>query len=411
MRTVIRNSYTPQIGDYCNHIVIDKEKDIKYIFDRDGVYTVMSLGKTITSYDEYREGQKDTDVFSTGAVVEGIDSAVTALEEEIQEVRDHTDVVDIVGTYADLQAYDTSTLGDNDIIKVIADETHDGATTYYRWDKDTSTWEYIGEQGPYYTKDETDGLLADKQDTLTAGTGISIDADNVISATSSITTDSALSFTSTNPVENQAIKNAIFRKYSSTTKEHGVDINYADPYSTTNYVNIGTDVAGGTRTNSSVAIGRGATNAIQAVSIGPSAKANGRNSVVIGHSSEAAQYSVAIGTLAKAYAADGTVYGYSCQVGANATESTAIGHSASAQGSESVAIGHSAKIDNGVSNSVAIGHNAEADESDTVSVGNSSSSVYRRVVNVADAINAHDAITKNQFDTAIGNIEALLAAI
>lgn len=80
----------------------------------------------------------------------------------------------------------------------------------------------------YYNKTETDALLngkadasalndyattsamntalAGKQDTLTAGTGITI-TNNVISATggSQITVDSALSSTSTNPVENRAI--------------------------------------------------------------------------------------------------------------------------------------------------------------------------------------------------------------
>lgn len=39
MRTVVRNSYTPQVRDYCNKIVVDEEKGVQYIFDSDGVYT------------------------------------------------------------------------------------------------------------------------------------------------------------------------------------------------------------------------------------------------------------------------------------------------------------------------------------------------------------------------------------
>lgn len=42
MRTVIRNSYTPKVGDYCNKIVIDEDTGAKYIFDCDGVYTKLS---------------------------------------------------------------------------------------------------------------------------------------------------------------------------------------------------------------------------------------------------------------------------------------------------------------------------------------------------------------------------------
>ena len=58
----------------------------------------------------------------------------------------------------------------------------------------------------YATTSAMNTALAGKQDTLTAGTGITI-TNNVISATGggSITVDSALSSTSTNPVENRAI--------------------------------------------------------------------------------------------------------------------------------------------------------------------------------------------------------------
>lgn len=101
---------------------------------------------------------------------------------EINMIEMASDVVDIVGTYAALQAYDTSKLQDNDIIKVLKDETHSNATTYYRWNKTTSQFSYVGEEGPYYTTSQTDTLLAGKQDALTAGSNIQI-SNNVISAT------------------------------------------------------------------------------------------------------------------------------------------------------------------------------------------------------------------------------------
>lgn len=101
---------------------------------------------------------------------------------EINMIEMASDVVDIVGTYAALQAYDTSHLQNNDIIKVLKDETHSNATTYYRWNKTTSQFSYVGEEGPYYTTSQTDQLLAGKQDMLTAGSNVQI-SNNVISAT------------------------------------------------------------------------------------------------------------------------------------------------------------------------------------------------------------------------------------
>lgn len=69
------------------------------------------------------------------------------LEEEVQELEDNPDVTDIVDTYADLMAYDTSKLTDRDIIRVLNDETHNGESTYYRYSKATGSWTYIGSTG------------------------------------------------------------------------------------------------------------------------------------------------------------------------------------------------------------------------------------------------------------------------
>lgn len=81
------------------------------------------------------------------------------LQSQIDGITASSDVKDIVGTYADLQNYDTSTLGNNDIIKVLQDESHSNETTYYRWSTTTNTFTLIGEEGPYYTKSQTDTLL------------------------------------------------------------------------------------------------------------------------------------------------------------------------------------------------------------------------------------------------------------
>lgn len=124
-------------------------------------------------------------------------NADTGLQSQIDAISAASDVKDIVRTYAELQQYDTTSLGNNDIIKVLQDETQDGATTYYRWSTSTESFSLIGEEGPYYTKSQTDSLLQDKQDTLTAGNNISI-ANNVISATdTTYTAGSGLDLTGT----------------------------------------------------------------------------------------------------------------------------------------------------------------------------------------------------------------------
>lgn len=81
------------------------------------------------------------------------------LQGQIDAISASSDVKDIVGTYAELQAYDTSTLGNNDIIKVLQDENQSYETTYYRWSTTTETFTLIGEEGPYYTKSAADSAF------------------------------------------------------------------------------------------------------------------------------------------------------------------------------------------------------------------------------------------------------------
>lgn len=92
--------------------------------------------------------------------------ADTNLQGQIDAITSASDVVDVVGTYSELQAYDTQHLKDNDIVKVLVDETHDNAITYYRWTHSTTpySWIFIGSQGPFYTKAESDTLLNEKAD-------------------------------------------------------------------------------------------------------------------------------------------------------------------------------------------------------------------------------------------------------
>lgn len=192
MRTILRDNYEPVMGAYHEVLLIDEAQNKRWLFDCDGVFTELPAPGCI----ENEKGDSETCAISQKAFtdeVDKLDLALTsetaerkaedkAIWDEIEEIEMSSDVVDIVGTYAELQAYDTSHLKNNDIIKVIADETHNDATSYYRYAKSTDTFSYVGSEGPYYTESEVDVLLSGKQDTLTAGTNITI-TNNTISAT------------------------------------------------------------------------------------------------------------------------------------------------------------------------------------------------------------------------------------
>lgn len=77
-----------------------------------------------------------------------------------------SDVVDIVATKADLDAYDTQTLTKDDIVKVLKDESQGSATTYYRISRKGGTFSLIGSIGPYYTQSEIDGKLNTLSDSI-----------------------------------------------------------------------------------------------------------------------------------------------------------------------------------------------------------------------------------------------------
>ena len=154
----------PNPGAYCNALVVYESTNAAYLYSSDGIPTrIDGMGETKEIWDaihDEEDARKDAD-----------DEIWT----EIETIEASSDVVDVVGTYAELQSYDTSKLHANDLIKVLQDETRDDAITYYRWSGTAFT--YVGAEGPYYTASETDTLLSAKQDTLIAGNGISIASD------------------------------------------------------------------------------------------------------------------------------------------------------------------------------------------------------------------------------------------
>jgi len=143
----------------------------------------ITVPTTVASLSDASDYAKKSDVtHDVGVEATARENADIALQEQIDAISASSDVTDIVGTYAELLAYDTTKLKDNDIIKVLQDEHQNDETTYYRWSTSTSSFTLIGEEGPYYTKSQTDTLLNAKQNNLTAGSNVSI-AGDIISAT------------------------------------------------------------------------------------------------------------------------------------------------------------------------------------------------------------------------------------
>lgn len=100
--------------------------------------------------------------------LDGLDTTDTNLQEQIDALSSKSDVVDVVADHAELLSYDTSDLLNNDVVKVLEDETQSNAISYYRWTISgaSGSWNYIGSQGPFYTKAESNTLLGGKQDTI-----------------------------------------------------------------------------------------------------------------------------------------------------------------------------------------------------------------------------------------------------
>ena len=160
----------PKNGAYHNVIVYYEATGNSYIYSSDGIPTKVSASIS------------DIDAKIAKAVGDEAEIRSAADQEiwtEIETIEASSDVVDVVGTYAELEAYDTSKLKDNDLIKVLQDETRDDAITYYRWSTSTETFSYVGSEGPYYTSSEVDVLLGGKQNTLTAGSNIQINGDTI----------------------------------------------------------------------------------------------------------------------------------------------------------------------------------------------------------------------------------------
>lgn len=163
-----------ELEDYEREIFVQPEAAV--IYGGSGVSSVNGqVGDVILTTSDL----ENTSDYQTGEeVASAIETAVTAeararenadngLQSQIDALTVSSDVIDVLGTYQDLQNYDTSHVKENDIIKVLQDSTHSNAMSYYKWviTSNVGAWIYVGSEGPFYTKSEADVLLNSKQNT------------------------------------------------------------------------------------------------------------------------------------------------------------------------------------------------------------------------------------------------------
>lgn len=145
------------------------------------------------------------------------ENADTNLQEQIDAITSSSDVKDIVGTYAELQNYDKTTLGDNDIIKVLKDETKENASTYYKYILSTQSFQYIGAEGPFYTKSEADNKFVPQTRTVNNKAL----TDNISLTYTDVNALPDTTFIPTNVTDLD--DNANYTKYSDFTDSNSID--------------------------------------------------------------------------------------------------------------------------------------------------------------------------------------------
>ena len=110
-------------------------------------------------------------------------SAEQGLQQQIDVIKGATDVIAVFGTYDEFTTKSASEwqqqVTDNDIIKVLSDESVSSKQVYYEWHdniaehQDWTGWSAIGELDPYYSKSEFNDWSGKRFDNLSAKWAIS----------------------------------------------------------------------------------------------------------------------------------------------------------------------------------------------------------------------------------------------
>lgn len=150
--------------------------------------------------------------------------------------------------------------------------------------------------------------------------------------------------------------------------------------------------------NASVAEGfNSKATADNAIALGNEAKASNTNTIAIGKSSSASNInSIAIGDSSKTTGSWGVALGPNSKT--NTDWSVSLGGNSEVNSSWSTALGYMASVDKNGGMSVALGAQSKvkSGDGDVVSVGNDN--LKRKIINVANGVNANDAVNKSQLD-------------
>lgn len=178
---VISDLDSIRTGAAAGNTSIQPNDNITKLTNNAGFVTGTEVGSAVSTHNS--SGSAHSDIRGlVSSETYNREQADIGLQQQIDAVVASSDVKDIVGTHADLENYDTSTLGNKDIIKVLQDETQDGATTYYRWSTTTESFTLIGEEGPYYTKSQADSEFVPQTRTINGkplSSDIALDAEDI----------------------------------------------------------------------------------------------------------------------------------------------------------------------------------------------------------------------------------------
>lgn len=234
-------AFPPAIGKYFNVLLHYEASGSNYLYSSDGIPTEIGanvpsevIDRIKTLEDDYDDLAEDYEQLQSevGDVSEALSAETSArenadigLQGQIDAITSSSDVKDIVGTYTELQNYDTSTLGNDDIIKVLQDSTHNNAMTYYRWiiSGGAGSWQYIGEEGPYYTKSETETLLNNKQDEITSSNKLLSDLVDDANQTNKFVTENEKTTWNTE-IENLQEEDELLKRNLQTTTGSGEEV-------------------------------------------------------------------------------------------------------------------------------------------------------------------------------------------
>lgn len=455
------------VNGYTGDVVLttsDLENTSNYQTGDDVANAVSTHNESNTAHSDIRQSISDE--------ATNRENADTALQGQIDALTVSSDVVDVVGTYTDLQNYDTQHLKDNDIVKVLQDSTHNNAMSYYRWVHATLSWSYIGSEGPYYTKSEANNEFVPQTRTVNnkaLNSDITLDASDV-SAISTSDIEQSTGSSSTKVMSQDAITTALSNKQNTLTAGANISIDSNNEISATD-----TTYSDFTGTDGTAAGAAGLVPAPATTDAGKFLKADGTWDTVGGggggptvvqtpgtsttdvmsqnavtsmvFADPATQYKIKIGAgTSTSEGNDGIEIGHNAAatkvnstavgVSASATgnRSTAIGQASNAQSDNSlavggagvktsspygIAIGYAAEVRTNAQGAVAIGDNSLATvkgqfDISTLADGASSTrgynnSPYRLISGVYDGQSAHDAATVGQVNSVIDAINAALS--